>query len=317
MTTAHAVSVHAKSHLLVAAQGALAWRAVDRQPFAFTHGLCGHPLFEMPQLMRLAERGVERGARAGTLPAPDRGTGLAALKRRALDDIARLDEGGRWLKISYVNELDPACAALLDHLLRELESLQDAPIRERMSFAGLTVFMNSPGLAVPYHFDHETNFLMQLRGEKVVYLFDPDDRAILSEAEIEDFYRGNPMAGRYREGMESCAACHQLLPGIGVHHPPLAPHMLRNGASTSVSLSLFYSMPRANARARVYQANYCLRRLGLRPRPPGESPARDRAKRWLMDALATPHPRTQEELLFAGMQRLGAPVRLARRLRAG
>lgn len=48
-----------------------------------------------------------------------------------------------------------------------------------------------PAGALPL--DHETNFLLQIRGEKSVRLY-PKGRATLCEEEIEDCYRFNALA---------------------------------------------------------------------------------------------------------------------------
>jgi len=65
----------------------------------------------------------------------------------------------------------------------------------------------------------------------------------------------------------------------------------------------------------VYQVNYCMRKLGLRPRPPGESAFSDHTKIKLMRALSTSHPRTHDEMLYSGISRLSAPFRWVKRLR--
>ena len=49
-----------------------------------------------------------------------------------------------------------------------------------------------PAGALPL--DHETNFLLQIRGEKSVRLY-AKGRGTLCEEEIEDFYRFNALAG--------------------------------------------------------------------------------------------------------------------------
>ena len=88
--------------------------------------------------------------------------------------------------------------------------------------------------------DHESNFLFQIGGEKEVNLFDPADRSVLSEREIETFYIGELNALRYRDEIQSKAMVYQLKPGQAVHHPPMAPHWVRNGSdprSPSASVS--------------------------------------------------------------------------------
>ena len=163
------------------------WQGVNRVPFVFEHRLAHHPLFTIPRLARLAELAIAKGDRNQYVSDEDMLLSKADRTRRQLDDIARLAEGKHWLKIASVNKLDPEYDDLLQTMMAEIEVLAEARFRDVVSWSGLTVFMNSPHLEVPYHFDHDTNFLMQVQGEKDVYLFDPDDRTVLTEAEIEDF----------------------------------------------------------------------------------------------------------------------------------
>lgn len=75
----------------------------------------------------------------------------------------------------------------------------------------------------------------------------------------------------------------------------------------SVSLALYCVMPEIEERGHVYQVNYCMRKLGLRPRAPGESALSDRMKIKFMRALSASNPRTRDELLYSGVSRLAAP----------
>jgi hypothetical protein len=43
-----------------------------------------------------------------------------------------------------------------------------------------------------------------------------------------------------------------MVPGVAAHHPPLAPHWVRNGAAVSVSVSIDFCMRAFDRRARVY-----------------------------------------------------------------
>jgi len=290
------------------------WGAVNRTPFLFDHRLANHPLFELPRLARLAQAAIEQGRDNPYATADQRQLSVAERTRQMQNNIAQLESGNSWLKVSAVHELDPEYNALLQSLLVEMENLSDLPIRESLTWAGLDVFMNSPHLQVPYHFDHDTNFLMQIRGEKDVFLFDPKDRSVLTETEIEDFYRGNKLAGRFRDALKDAGTCYHLSPGLGVHHPPLAPHLIRNGDQVSVSVAFYFVLPDQEQIARVYQTNHFLRKLGLHPRPPGESALSDWAKNGLIKALSKSHPASYDERLYSGVQRLGSPTRLAKRV---
>ena len=290
------------------------WRDVNRAPFLVEHRLGDHPLFELPRLARLAQTAIERGHSDPYASADDRQLGAPERIRRMQNNMAQLGTGNCWLKVSAVHQIDPEYNALLQSMLAEMENLCGLPIRDTMTWSGLDVFMNSPHLQVPYHFDHDSNFLMQIRGEKDVYLFDPADRSVLTEAEIEDFYRGNKLAGRFHDAIKDAGKCHHLSPGLGVHHPPLAPHLIRNGDQISVSAAFYFVLPEQEQVARIYQTNHFMRKIGLHPRPPGASALSDWAKSGLIKAISKSHPASYDERLYSGVQRLGSPSRLAKRV---
>lgn len=292
------------------------WRQLDEQPFAFQHSLADHPLLSIERLARLSERAFDRDHYKRYFKGSDMKLPLATLKARFRESIEQIAENGKWVALHYIDEMDPEYGDLFDMLMADIEDITRRPVRSQMTWGSLSVFISAPGLTVPYHFDHETNFLMQVRGEKEVRLY-PRAFGTLTAPEIEDFYRHNPVAGIYRDDLAHAGSAWKLEPGIGVHHPPLAPHRIRNGDNVSVSLSLYYSMPDMEERGHVYQVNYCMRKLGLNPRAPGISPLSDGMKIKFMRALSTSNPRTHDELLYSGVSRLAAPFRWAKQLRQG
>jgi hypothetical protein len=282
------------------------WDALNRAPFTFRHNLQNHPLLAIPRLVKIAESAVaKRGPRKVFVPDDDELKKLP-WKERLPEALRRIEGGSLWLKISQLQELHSDYENLLQTILAQMEDFSGLPLRRTSTWAGLTVFIASPNVVTPYHFDHDTNFLFQIRGEKDVFLF---DRSILTEQEIEYFYKGEAMAGKFRDGMIDKSEVFHLAPGIAVHHPPLAPHLVKNGDNVSISLSVFYADRYLDERARTYQANYCLRRLGLRPRPPGEAPFCDRLKSSAINIFSKSHPETQDELLYSGIRRVLLPQR--------
>jgi hypothetical protein len=67
-------------------------------------------------------------------------------------------------------------------------------------------------------------------------------------------------------------------------------------------------------RARVYQANYFLRKMGLKPVPPGLSPLRDTLKWRVISTMEHRHPKTFSEVVHAPVTRLKSPLIVVRRL---
>jgi hypothetical protein len=93
----------------------------------------------------------------------------------------------------------------------------------------------------------------------------------------------------------------------------LAPHWVQNGDQVSVSVSIGFCMKHLDRRARVYQVNHFLRRLGLAPTPPEQSKLRDALKIAGMGAISKSNPTTPDEILFSGLSRLVAARRAVKR----
>jgi Cupin-like domain len=292
-------------------------RDFNKRHHHFRHNLGSHPLFAIPQLVELAERMLEDDNRdrfvAFRTTRQSAGTTFSQLviETSLPEKIRQVSEGENWPKLAFAQNAGPVYRELHEQIIDELAVLCDYPLRQELGWSSMTIMVASPGIVTPYHFDHESNFLFHIQGEKEISLFDPLDRRVLSEQEIERYYAGNVHAADYREGMQYAATVYHLDPGTGVHNPPLAPHWVRNGDNVSVSTSLNFSLLGLEARARVYQANHYLRRLGIRPLPPEQSPRRDRLKNRVTRPFTRARPASLDGLLRSGIPQI------SRRLRAG
>jgi hypothetical protein len=179
-------------------------------------------------------------------------------------------------------EQDPEYRAVMDALLDELEPharRRGLACFDRQAF----VFVSSPGSVTPFHMDPEHNFLIQVRGTKTVHLWDPADRYVVREEDLETFHAAFKHRNlAYRSEFEHTAHRLHLTPGQGLHFPVTAPHWVMNGNAVSVSFSITFRSNASRRRELAHRANSRLRRLGLTPRPVGAQPWVDGAK-----ALAT------------------------------
>jgi hypothetical protein len=294
----------------------------NRASFAFPHALGHHPLLTMDRLVKVAERilsgpNPQRFAALYSKPA-DTGAKFSSLAGSAplTETIRQLGTGGSWLKLTRTQDVDPDHKALMESVLAEVEEQTGVPLKQEITWASLTIFLASPNIVTPYHIDHESNFLFQIEGEKDLCLFDPTDRELLPEKQIERFYLGNVEAANYNAALQDRGTMYRLKPGLAVHHPPLAPHWLKNGDNISISASIGFCMRDLDRRAKIHQANLILRQLGLSPKAPGVSPQRDRLKVSAMSALSVANPQNQDELLFSGIRKVVAPLRMAKKLLA-
>ena len=283
---------------------------LNRSHFAFTHRFAGHALFEIPRLIALGEKVPSAqvavyqtdSASPGDRPREFIGEWNPGVL------IASLAAGRTRLRLSGVQTCDEEYGRLHRQILDEADQLSGFALGREIGWSSMTILLSSPGMTTPYHIDHQSNLLFQLRGGKTVYVLDPHDRRVLSETTIEQYYGGDKHAPAYRDEFRGQAAGYELSPGAALHNPPLGPHWVTNGAEISASMSINYSLRESEGRARVYQVNRYLRRLGLRPTPPGQSGLRDWIKRVPTQLLAPGRPRSLQELLESRPGRLSRPM---------
>ncbi len=241
----------------------------DRKPFFISHRLCEHPLFDLERLLKLAQTLPEKHIEynAGTLPVnqdqkltPRNGLSVA-------ETVRRIRECKSWMVLKWV-EYDPAYRALLEQCLSEVRQHSDA-IRPGMCQPQAFIFLTSPGSVTPYHIDPEHNFLLQVRGSKIVRLFNGNDPTILSHEELEKFYGARQRNFALREENRDRCWTYDLQPGLGLHFPVTFPHWVQNGDDVSVSFSITFRTPDLDRRRAVYAFNHRLRQWGGQPTPYG------------------------------------------------
>jgi hypothetical protein len=267
------------THPLVKLQPNLFRAYFNQKPFYVAHSLEGHPLFALERLVELACRlppeFVEYNAgrlAVGQDPRLTPRTGLSVP-----ETIRRIESAGSWMVLKRV-EQDPAYAELLAACLDPIAAHAEARVGRTFDRQGF-IFISSPGAVTPFHLDPEHNFLLQVRGSKTVNMWDPRDRYVVSERDLEQFhsdfqYRNLP----YREAFQHTAHVLQLEPGQGLHFPVTVPHWVQNGAAVSISFSITFRSDWSRRQELLYRANATLRRRGVLPTPVGASPLRDRAK---------------------------------------
>ena len=291
----------------------------NSRPFQFRHNLAESPLFELPRLASVAQLMLERGdlnkfvARSAKTALADARFKDMPLEEKLAVTVRQLAQSQVWLKLTSVDNADPEYARLLKKILGELEVLSGQPLNELITWSSMTVFLASPNVTTPYHIDHESNFLFQIYGEKDLSLHNPGESDIVPDEQLENFYAGDFEAAQYQPELQHRGTVFRMKPGVVVHHPPLAPHWVQNGDAISVSVSIGFCMRDIDRRARVYQVNHFLRRLGLKPTPPGKSKLADAMKIAGVGLVSKSNPTTPDEILFSGMNRMLEPPRAVKR----
>ncbi|HEY8008414.1 MAG TPA: cupin-like domain-containing protein [Methylocella sp.] len=262
----------------------------NKRHFLLGHRLRGNPLLSLPRIIELARdtariRPEDLYYDAGVTDIDERwGTSPSAFP--VDETIRRIETAGAWIALKGA-EKDPAYAALLNDCMSDLLDVSGRDLERKMRRKEVIIFVTSPNRVTTYHIDSECNFLLQVEGSKDISIFPQDDREVLPETEIEQFWTIDRNAARYKPHLQHHADRFTLEPGMGVHIPINAPHWVQNGDNVSIAVSINYHSY-ASERANIYRLNYYLRhKLGVTPTPPFRSPARDFVKRSIGKAYMT------------------------------
>ena len=252
----------------------------DHAPFQFRHCMDRHPLFQLEALLAAAERLTRSNDTKSHFESgePDRNAWFGARPedKTMVQALAEIESGKNWVILKRIHE-DPAYGGVLQELIPELSSLSGVDIAKVYYDPTMTIFVTSPGRVTPYHMDGETNFLAQIRGPKDVYIYDANDPTVLNATELERYWTGKLPKIDYPETLPHGHWKYKLQPGNGVFNPAIFPHWLQNGPEISISVSINFKR-RYDATIGAHRTNSYLRKLGLSPKAPGQSPTLDRVK---------------------------------------
>jgi len=227
--------------------------AYPEQPHVLEHRLEDHPLLRLDALAELAGRLPESSIEynRGDLPIGVDGkpgqTGLSIA-----DTIRRIAEVNSWAVLKNI-EQDDRYRALLHDLLEELR---------------------------PEH-----NILMQLRGSKTMTQFPAGDARYAPDEVHEGYHLGGPRELIWKDDLAQGGVEYGIAAGQALFVPVMAPHFVRNGPESSISLSITWRSDWSYAEADARGFNRELRRLGLNPREPGRWPASNRSKAFAFRAI--------------------------------
>jgi hypothetical protein len=255
-------------------------------PFEVQHSLADNPLFDVSALVGLAQRvaerknphrmfgdvyfnvgSVEAGQKPHTADKPD---------VPVTEIMKQLEETESWVVLEHV-EREPDYREVLEDCICDLLELSGKDLLKNIKWFDAILFITSPHRKTSYHIDRECGWLLQLRGEKAIHLFNRSDKELVPDRELEIFWAKDNSAAIYKPELESRAMVFDLVPGTGVHIPVNTPHWLENGNNVSVSMNINFQF-QDHVWGNIYKANYFLRKAGLNPKGPGGNPLVDRVK---------------------------------------
>lgn len=252
-----------------------------KRPLAVKHHLSDHPLLTLDALAELADRLPESSVEhnLGNVPEVAPGGEVPKLDQSPGEIARGIESNGCWMVLKRVGD-DPPYRELLE------QSLADVIPHVAYKEGGYTrqegfIFLSAPNSVTPVHLDPEHNLLLQIRGTKDMTIGSyPSPEAEL--AEVERYFGGGH---RNLEKMPSDSQTFDMHPGDGVYVPIYAPHVVHNGPAVSISFSITFYTEASDRDQSVYSLNARLRKLGISPKPPRQSPGRDRLKAGTWEGL--------------------------------
>ena len=253
-------------------------------PHVLRHGLAEHELLSLDALADLAGRLPARSIEynRGDLPigvdGKPGGTGLSI--EDTIRHIARSNSWAVLKNVEQAREYEVLLMSLLGEIRAEIEAKTGAMLRPQAF-----VFISSPNAVTPYHFDPEHNILLQLVGRKTMTQFPAGDPHFAPDTIHESYHAGGARELTWRDELAAGGREFQLCAGEAVYVPVMAPHFVRNGPESSISLSITWRSDWSFAEADARGLNRLLRRAGLSPAAPERWPASNRPKALAFRAL--------------------------------
>jgi len=261
------------------------------------HNFDQHPLMQLPELAKLAKDLVKTKQCRFITPGSEQGSaffhGDEDPQGRTIDEVfRRMEEPGSWLAL-YNVETHPVYRRFLEEVATCFKPLVE-PHEPGIFNVGGFIFISAPPSVTPFHIDRENNFWLQVKGRKVMNVWDPSDRVVVTARNRDDFIvYGGLEEVRLKDGFRERSHEFDVGPGDGVYFPSTSPHMTRSdpgwtvpGDGVSISIGVVFYTDVTKRAAYVHAWNLLLRtRFGLTPREPGESVWLDRLKYPLGRAL--------------------------------
>lgn len=147
------------------------------------------------------------------------------------------------------------------------------------------IFISSQRMITPFHVDSEHNFILQMQGDKTLYVWDPGDRGVVSELARDRFHHTRDRElFRWREEFRERAHVFHQEPGVGAYMPATSPHMVEAGDDLSMTMSFTYHTDATRRDARLHRLHDMARSMGMRPPAVGAYPLLDGLVGTLLDA---------------------------------
>ncbi|MDQ0025980.1 hypothetical protein J2X90_003803 [Variovorax paradoxus] len=253
------------------------------------HNFHEHPLFQVPELVKLGMELSKLDQCRFMNPNRTVASTLANDSKhpdgRSIEEFfERMEEPGSSVAFYHIEAI-PRYQALLTSAVNSMRSFVEREQSKIFRVNGF-VFFSAPPSVTPFHIDRENNFWLQLHGHKTLNVWDHRDRTIVAADAVEDFIVTQSLGKvRFNEAFLPRGLEFDAQPGDAIYFPSTAPHMTRSkadrtgpGDRLSISIGVTFYTAATREVARIHQVNRLMRKCGMSPSYPGESPAADPVK---------------------------------------
>lgn len=176
--------------------------------------------------------------------------------------LEAVKRGTFWLNLRKCNEHVGYLEDTADDIFDSLEDATDKRLRKR----DMGLLISSPEVHVNYHLDIPLVCLLQLRGEKRIWMY-PADEHHAPSAQVEDIVHTRREEDlTFSNAFDDNAEIVDLKPGMAITWPQTAPHRVQNADCVNVSLSCEYMTLPALVQANAIYMNGVLRsKFGVDP----------------------------------------------------
>lgn len=270
------------------------------------HHLTEHPLLQLDRLRVFAKQ-LERISQIytfGNEATADDNLDLAGGKhpnrKSAQETLQDIDHAKAWMVLRHVQD-DPAYRGLVDAALDGVR-----PQIERrdpgMCYRAGWIVVSSPHTVTPFHMDHNHGILLQVCGHKTVYLWEPDDVAVVSESARDWFHGHHDLASvHWNEAYRARAHVFHLAPGEGVYIPLTSPHLVETGDEPSTTFTLSYNTGASRRNTLLHALHDRAHGIGIDLAPVGRHP--------VLDACLYAAAHSAQDLRRSTHRWLGHPLR--------
>lgn len=244
---------------------------LDFNSFEFSHNLSTHSSFEIENIKKL----ITDLPRYKVVISSDNAELKTDFESILVNNKGDMDLDGVFSNLknsqSYIAlsgfENHELFKKIHDDIVHDIKKmLKKSKRNDFVTGATFWMFIASPKIVTPFHFDRFSNFILQIKGEKTLAVFPHFRDDLIPQVECEKYSDGEKVKTLWKEEIDSEAKKYHFKASQAVHIPYTSGHYVQNGQEDiSITLSIFFHTKQTLRWSRAHRFNNRIRKLGLKP----------------------------------------------------